>query len=138
MRQLRAPAAVIAIAALATPAVAADMAPRQAMVGMYSYLADAAVFTHCETEVRYPVAFEEEHILLERAYLEVIDEPGAELLVFIEARIEERPAMDGPGIEINVIPEKFVRVAAVEEDCTTIAMTDVEAISGPDPAPEAF
>lgn len=125
MKQVILPAAAaltIAAASIA-PAIGADMAPRQAMVGMYSYMADAAVFTHCETQVRYPVAFEEEHILLERAYLEVIEEPGAELLVYIEARIEERPAMDGPGAEINVIPEKFVRVGAVEQDCTTIAMS---------------
>lgn len=100
-------------------ASAADMASSRTMAGMYSYLADAAMFRTCSTGERYAVAFEEDNIALERAYLEVVEEAGSEVLVFVQVRIEERPAMEGDGTEIHVIPEKFLSIDG-EADCSTL------------------
>lgn len=120
-------------------AMAADMAESRPLVGMYSYLADAAVMTICDTGDRYPVALEAAHIDIERAYLAVVEEPGAEVLVFIEARIEERPVIEGPSI--HVIPDRLVSLSH-EQDCTSlVTMTEeVEETAAPmaDESVEAF
>ena len=101
---------------------AADMAQSRPLVGMYSYMADAASLTLCDTEERYPVALEAAHIDIERAYLAVVEEPGAEVLVFIEARVEERPVIEGPSI--HIIPDRLVSLSH-EQDCTSlVSMTE--------------
>jgi len=100
--------AAVAAVGLTTAAAAADLGTPRPMAGMYSYLADAALFRDCATGERYPVAFEADNRALEAGYLAVAPEPGAEVLVKIEGRIEERPAMEGDGTEISVIPDKFI------------------------------
>ncbi|HSG82036.1 MAG TPA: hypothetical protein VLC48_07295, partial [Gemmatimonadota bacterium] len=46
------------------------------MQGMFSYMADAALFTDCLLDLRFPVAQEADYLALERAYLGVEHEPG--------------------------------------------------------------
>ncbi|MCB1486016.1 MAG: hypothetical protein KDJ88_01005 [Bauldia sp.] len=89
-------------------AFAADLGTPEPMAGMYSYMADAALFRDCASGERYPVAFEGDNRALEAGYLAVAPGPGAEVLVKIEGRIEERPAMEGDGVEISVIPDHFI------------------------------
>ena len=88
----------------------AESAADSEMRGMYVYMADAALFTECETGTRYPVAFEGDSVSLERAYLEVRHQPGEEILVSLEGRIAERPAMEGNQSEESLVVERFIRV----------------------------
>ena len=108
--------AAAAVIGLTTTATAADLGTPRPMAGMYSYLADASLFRDCATGERYPVAFEADNQALEAGYLAVAPEPGAEVLVKIEGRVEERPAMEGNGTELNVIPDKFIG-AYPDRDC---------------------
>jgi uncharacterized lipoprotein NlpE involved in copper resistance len=89
--------------AVAEVSVEVESAPgAQAMRGLFTYMADAAIFEDCVSGRRYPVAMEADYISVERAYLEARSEPGAPLLVVIRAGIERRPPMEGDG-EIDVI-----------------------------------
>ncbi len=53
------------------------------MRGLFTYMADAALFEDCASGQRYPVAMEADYISVERVYLEARSEPGAPLLVVI-------------------------------------------------------
>jgi len=86
--------------------------------GMYSYMADAGLFTDCVTGQRLPVAMERDNPSLERAYLEVTPGPGEPILVTFEGRLERRPPMEGDGEVETVIVEKFHR-AWPGESCET-------------------
>lgn len=81
---------------------------RLRMIGAFSYLADAARLRECISGRTWPVAMEGAYIELERAYKAAPGvEPGAPWAVAIEARIEERPAMDGGGLEPTVLVDRF-------------------------------
>jgi len=84
--------------------------PRFTMRGMYRYMADAALFEECLSGRRFQVAQEADNIALERAYLEAQRQPGEALLVSIQGRIAERPAMEGDALVLTVIPEHFIGV----------------------------
>jgi copper homeostasis protein (lipoprotein) len=90
--------------------------PRLTMSGMYRYMADAALFTECRTGLRLPVAMEADNIALERAYLALAPEPGAEVLVTVEGRIALRPGMDSDTLRPTLIPERFI-AASPGESC---------------------
>ena len=79
--------------------------------GMYSYMADAALFTDCRTGRSYPVALEGDNRMLERAYMATPHEPGEALLVTLEGRIVERMPMEGPGPVPTLLPEKFLGIS---------------------------
>ncbi len=96
--------AVPASPPVATPAASASM------TGLFTYMADAALFTDCRTGDRRPVAMEADYLALERAYLESRTEPGAALLVEFTGSVESRPAMEGDGTEKAVIVTRFERV----------------------------
>ena len=78
--------------------------------GMYSYMADAALFTDCKTSKKYPVAFEADNISLERAYLGVVKNPGEKILVTLSGHFENRPQIDGVGKREFLIVDKFDRI----------------------------
>jgi copper homeostasis protein (lipoprotein) len=84
--------------------------PRLTMRGMYRYMADAALFDECLSGRRFQVAQEADNIALERAYLEAQRQPGEELLVSLQGRITERPAMEGDTMVLTVVPEHFIGV----------------------------
>ena len=84
--------------------------PRFTMRGMYSYMADAALFEECLSGRRFQVAQEADNLALERAYLEAQRQPGEPLLVSLQGRITERPAMEGGAMVLTVIPEHFIGV----------------------------
>jgi uncharacterized lipoprotein YbaY/heat shock protein HslJ/uncharacterized lipoprotein NlpE involved in copper resistance len=66
------------------------------LLGMMTYLADAALFEECISGRRYPIAIEGDYLALERAYLAERPAPGAPLLVHVEGGLITRPAMEGP------------------------------------------
>lgn len=84
--------------------------PRLTMRGMYRYMADAALFDECLSGRRFQVAQEADNIALERAYLEAQREPGEALLVSLQGRIAERPAMEGDALVLTVVPERLIGV----------------------------
>ena len=84
--------------------------PRLTMRGMYRYMADAALFEECLSGRRFQVAQEADNIALERAYLEAQRQPGEALLVSIQGRIAEHPAMEGDAMVLTVVPEHFIGV----------------------------
>jgi copper homeostasis protein (lipoprotein) len=84
--------------------------PRLEMRGMYRYMADAALFEECLSGRRFLVAREADNAALERAYLEARPEPGEPLLVSIQGRIAERPAVEGDAMVLTVVPERFLGV----------------------------
>ncbi len=84
--------------------------PRLRMRGMYRSMADAAVFTECLSGRRFQVGQEADNAALERAYLRVQRQPGEELMVSLQGRIAERPAMEGDAMVLTVVPEHFIGV----------------------------
>ena len=80
------------------------------MTGMYSYMADSAIFTECITGIKYPVAFKEDSISLERAYLKQSKGSGESLKVYIDAQIQERNMIDKKGKEASIVVKKFIRI----------------------------
>ena len=77
--------------------------------GMYSYMADVALFTECGTGLTYAVAFERDAAALERAYLQLQTGPGEPLLVTLRGYVEPRPGADG-GTEASLIVTVFETV----------------------------
>ena len=77
--------------------------------GMYSYMADAAIFVDCATREQWPVAMEGDYPTLEREYGKAKIAPGAPLLVTVEGGLDLRPKVDGRGKETTLIIQRFVR-----------------------------
>ncbi len=88
--------------------------PRLLLRGAYFYMADAATFTECLTGRRMPVAMEGESIALERAYSAAGGSQKGSMLATLEGRIDQRPPMEGDGLEPTVIVERFVRLSPGE------------------------
>lgn len=87
------------------------------MEGMYKYMADAAVFKDCITGKYYPVAFEEESVALEKAYLEEVNGSNFFVKVALKGKIVQRPKMEGKSTEETLIVEKFIDILGLK-DCT--------------------
>ncbi len=84
--------------------------PQLLMRGMYSYMADAALFKECLMGRRMPVAFEGDNVALERAYLKAQRRPGEELLIEVEGHIAQRPAMEGDETVESLVVDRFIGV----------------------------
>jgi copper homeostasis protein (lipoprotein) len=85
----------------------APFEPRLAMLGMFTYMADAALFRECASEWRIPVAMEGAYKELEQVYSETVTEPGSPLLAEISGHITSRPAADRDGFEDVVVVDRF-------------------------------
>jgi len=99
---------------------------RLRMRGMYSYLADAALFQECLSGRRFQVAQEADNIALERAYLKAKSQPGEALKVSLLGRIAERPAMEGGAMVLTVVPERFIGVWPGETCGARMVTADLE------------
>ena len=93
-----------------------NMSSNKLMEGMYFYFADAASFTPCDGKNAIPVAFEEDHINLESAYLKMDLEEMDQVFVRLIGRIEDRPAMEGNKIVPKLIVLKAIS-AYVNQSC---------------------
>jgi copper homeostasis protein (lipoprotein) len=118
--------------------------PRLALSGLFTYMADAALFEECRTRRRMPVATEGGYQALERAYLAERAAPGAAVRAHVEGRIVDRVNMEGPARPTLVV-ERFLelqpretcppRFAAVALEGTYWKLTELEgAPLAPDPA----
>lgn len=97
------------------------------MTGMYSYMAEAAMFVECRTGRRFPVAAEGDNAALEGAYLAELFVPGDPLLAVVEARVDKRPRMEGPGEEDQLIVETFLEIRPAESCDGPLARVDLTA-----------
>ncbi len=93
-----------------------QMSENVLMEGMYLYYADAARFTLCGSDESIAVAFDEDHINLERAYLKMDLAEMQEVYVRVLGRIEERPAMEGDQMIPQLIVSKAIS-AYVNQSC---------------------
>jgi uncharacterized lipoprotein YbaY/heat shock protein HslJ len=84
--------------------------------GMFRYMADAALFRDCRDNKTYPVSMEGEYIELERAYSNSGIDPGGEVMVQLEGRLLERPAMEGNVNEVKLIVDKLYNLQP-EKSC---------------------
>jgi copper homeostasis protein (lipoprotein) len=84
--------------------------PRLSMRGMFRYMADAAIFSECQTGQRWPVAMEAGYKALEAAYSETRRQPGEELLVSVEGQVAMRPGMDGGQPTPTLIVERYIGI----------------------------
>lgn len=109
------PASIDSVTAI--PLEAGDAVGEDSMKGLFTYMADAALFEDCSSGRRYPVAMEAGYLELERTYLELRIQPGEPLLVLIGAGVEKRPPMEGDGDVDTVIVEEF-KAAYPGEDCS--------------------
>lgn len=78
--------------------------------GMFRYLADAAIFTDCQTRQRWPVAMEGSYKALEAAYVQMRREPGEELMVTVEGQVQSRPGADGGRPVPTLIVARYIGV----------------------------
>ena len=84
--------------------------------GMFTYMADAAIFENCRDNRVYPVSMEGAYIELERAYLNSGIEGGEPLLVEVEGRFLERPPMEGNVNKVMLIVDSFEAILP-EQSC---------------------
>jgi uncharacterized lipoprotein YbaY/heat shock protein HslJ len=99
------------------------MEPRARLTGMLRAMADAPRFHDCHSGFEWPVAMTGDYLALERASRAQSGEPGAELMVTLEARIEPRLRPDGEGSEATLVVEKFLH-AKPGENCAGRTQSD--------------
>lgn len=95
--------------AVAPAAPAATARPGE-LRGMYSYMADAGLFTDCASGERLPVVQEGDNAALEAAYSAARSGPAEPLLATVVGRIETRAPMEGPPRPMLIV-EQFISVA---------------------------
>jgi uncharacterized lipoprotein YbaY/heat shock protein HslJ len=80
------------------------------MVGTFAYMADAGLFSFCDTGARFPVKQQGDNAALERAYGGVPHEPGAPVVVTIYGRLEPSLPMEGKTPQDHVIVDRFLQI----------------------------
>jgi copper homeostasis protein (lipoprotein) len=90
------------------------MEPRLKMSGMFRYMADAPRFRECRSGLEWPVAMSDDYRDLERAYTKRRTSPGAEMLVSLRGRVEQRPRMEGRGTQAMLVVEDFLEATPGE------------------------
>lgn len=99
-----------------SPETTASKATATAFMGMYRYMADAAVFRDCASGRSYPVLIEAGHLPLERAYLAQRGEPGAEVLALFDAEVVMRAPEPGLPARAHLRVLRFDRLRP-GDDC---------------------
>ena len=99
-------ASFVAVACLLGACSEPDVAGIEGMelTGLYTYMADAAVFEDCDGGMRYPVLIEMAHVEVERNYLQLRPAPGQPLL--LTARFSVVTRAPEPGMP----PREHLRV----------------------------
>jgi len=93
---------------------AISIEPTLFMSGMYSYIADSANFTECNTRKSFSVSFTKEHLALESAYLKTKIAPGQELKVTVEGSLKLMEGVDEQGLIPTLVVEKFINIIPKE------------------------
>ena len=90
------------------------VATNNTKTGMFTYMADAAMFKECGTNKSFPVAFEDDYISLERAYSKTVSEAGRAVMVSIEGEVVLQDGMDGQVDVPTLIVKKFISITPKE------------------------
>jgi copper homeostasis protein (lipoprotein) len=77
------------------------------LTGMFTYMADTAMFMDCRNGRRFPVAMEGAYIDLERAYMNSGKESGQAIQAVVRGRYLARPAMEGDADRVHLIVDRF-------------------------------
>ena len=88
--------------------------PQLLMHGMYSYMADASIFQECITGMNFNVAFKEDSLWLERAYMQAKKVQAQKLKVYIEGRLLLDKGEDNKVNVPTLIVEKFIKILPKE------------------------
>jgi copper homeostasis protein (lipoprotein) len=91
------------------------------MRGMYSHLADAALFTDCASDTTLPVLMEADYRALEQAYMQVKHASGEALLVTLEGQVVARKPMEGWGSVDMLRPQRFIGIQPSKTCKTPVA-----------------
>ena len=110
----------------------ATIEPHLSLRGLYTHMADAGVFRECTTGRTWPVAMEGANADLERQYLKARRQPGDEVLTSVEARVAQRPKMEGEGTQevlvvarvIGMLPGQPCTVPPTSEGATPLEGTE--------------
>ncbi len=94
---------------------AKSLEPRLILEGAYSYMADAGLFYECSTGLKFPLAFEEDNIALEKAYLNAVITPNQSLKTQLKVRIAGRKQPDSVGNKATIIVEEFLEIIPKEK-----------------------
>jgi len=78
------------------------------IVGTYSETAGDAVFTHCATRARYPIAREGDFEVLARAYASVLHETP--VVVSLVGRLQPLPIVEGSPPRDQLIVDRLLRI----------------------------
>ncbi|TFH22090.1 MAG: META domain-containing protein [Myxococcales bacterium] len=87
-----------------------------ALRGHYFYLADAAIFTECQTGKRFDVITSPVAAELERAYMEAVGDSGNSVVVSVEARLTKQPNPDTGTPHDAIAIQRIIGLHA-GEDC---------------------
>ena len=93
-------------ASLATQAAAPAPGAPEPLVGMMTYMADAATFTDCATGDFFPIAMEGDYLALEHAYLSGRSGPAEPLLVSLNGSFAYRSGMEGDD-RVHLVVDRF-------------------------------
>ncbi|TVP42643.1 MAG: META domain-containing protein [Gemmatimonadales bacterium] len=101
--------------------------------GLFTYMADAALFVPCASGIQTPVAMEGGYLELEQGYMAWASggsrAPGAPMQAWLTGSVELRPAMEGDGTEdVFVVREWEEGASTPSADCPALAT--VEALAG--------
>lgn len=77
--------------------------------GLFTYMADAAIFQICTTGETVPVSMEGDFLAAQAAYGDARSEPGAPLLMVVDGTLAVRPVMEGPD-RLSLVIDRFVSV----------------------------
>jgi len=88
----------------------APIEPRGAFAGTYTYRADAGRFTECRSGLALPVAAEGDNAALEHAYSGARRTEDEALVVSVEGRIAQRPAVEGSGLRPMLLVERYTGI----------------------------
>ncbi len=73
------------------------------MSGYFMYMADAARFIDCKSNISYPVSMKEEYLQTERQYLKLVDEPAEMIFITFDGYFEKQQKVDYEGLEDAVV-----------------------------------
>jgi copper homeostasis protein (lipoprotein) len=75
--------------------------------GYFIYLADAALFTDCEDNKRYPVVQQGDYLKLETEYLKIVSDGGKKVFITFEGEIIEKDRVEGEGKRKFIVVKKL-------------------------------
>jgi heat shock protein HslJ len=80
------------------------------MEGMYSYYADAGLFTDCKDSNTYPVAAADDNATLESRYLKLKTDDNAKVWTRVKGKLIEQTGMEGDAKQTTLLVKKVLDV----------------------------